>query len=406
VEEQETSTTMLTLSKGFASIEQYDNEGTVNFSPCPDIYSLGATLYNMLTGRVPTESILRATRPLIPPCEINSGISEKTQYAILKAMEIVPANRFQTVDEFLAALDKPVIEKKKKQNVLKQQPVTSNDDTTVVKVPQQVQQKQDASLANEETVIHQPVNVTAPVKKKKRIVVYSILISIFAFAISVFAWNNLGGFGKSNEAVTEIIYPSGQDESGAIANAAVVEEEPGNTEDPVQEEEIVTSIPQNDSQTLTVLPVAEATTPETELPARPDVSLPAAYENYLAAGKDYMQAGEYEEARKEFVQAEKIKTDPEVQALLRECDTHINKIKIAELKNRYEEKMSFGRFIIVRKKSTGLYGAIDEQVREIIPCKYYSVGVSDTGRAFEREDGLFDIYNPYGVMIGEGLTNY
>lgn len=47
VEEQETSTTMLTLSKGFASIEQYDNEGTLNFSPCPDVYSLGATLYNM-----------------------------------------------------------------------------------------------------------------------------------------------------------------------------------------------------------------------------------------------------------------------------------------------------------------------------------------------------------------------
>ena len=28
IEQEETSTTMLTLSKGFASIEQYDNEGT------------------------------------------------------------------------------------------------------------------------------------------------------------------------------------------------------------------------------------------------------------------------------------------------------------------------------------------------------------------------------------------
>lgn len=50
IEQQETSTTMLTLSKGFASIEQYDNEGTQSFSPCPDIYSLGATMYNLLTG--------------------------------------------------------------------------------------------------------------------------------------------------------------------------------------------------------------------------------------------------------------------------------------------------------------------------------------------------------------------
>ncbi|MEO3238107.1 serine/threonine-protein kinase, partial [Parabacteroides distasonis] len=49
IEQEETSTTMLTLSKGFASIEQYDNEGTQVFSPRPDIYSLGATMYNLLT---------------------------------------------------------------------------------------------------------------------------------------------------------------------------------------------------------------------------------------------------------------------------------------------------------------------------------------------------------------------
>ncbi|MDO4756635.1 MAG: serine/threonine-protein kinase, partial [Parabacteroides sp.] len=52
IEQQETSTTLLTLSKGFAAIEQYDDEGIINFSPCPDIYSLGATMYNLLTGKI------------------------------------------------------------------------------------------------------------------------------------------------------------------------------------------------------------------------------------------------------------------------------------------------------------------------------------------------------------------
>ena len=101
---------MLTLSKGFASIEQYDNEGTQSFSPCPDIYSLGATMYNLLTGKIPTESILRATRPLQNPSELNKNISPKTEAAIIKAMQIIPADRFQTVDEMMAVLDFPAEE--------------------------------------------------------------------------------------------------------------------------------------------------------------------------------------------------------------------------------------------------------------------------------------------------------
>ncbi|MDR1403841.1 MAG: Kae1-associated serine/threonine protein kinase, partial [Tannerellaceae bacterium] len=110
VERKETSTTMLTLSKGFASIEQYDNEGTQIFSPCPDIYSLGATMYNLLTGKIPAESILRATRPLKNPSELNPDITFKTEEAILKAMQINPADRFQTIAEMMEALDMPPVE--------------------------------------------------------------------------------------------------------------------------------------------------------------------------------------------------------------------------------------------------------------------------------------------------------
>ena len=71
---------------------------------------------------------------------------------------------------------------------------------------------------------------------------------------------------------------------------------------------------------------------------------------------------------------------------------------------QYEEKMAFGDYRIVRKKSNGRYGAIDENGYEKIPCRYLSVGIAEGGRAFERTDNLFDIYNTKGELITEGAT--
>lgn len=50
---QETSTTPPGLTKGFAPLEQYTSVS--EFSPQIDVYSLGATLYAMLTGSTPPE---------------------------------------------------------------------------------------------------------------------------------------------------------------------------------------------------------------------------------------------------------------------------------------------------------------------------------------------------------------
>ncbi|MBQ9636553.1 MAG: protein kinase [Prevotella sp.] len=50
---QETSTTPPGLTKGYAPLEQYTS--VTEFSPKIDVYSLGATLYAMLTGQTPPE---------------------------------------------------------------------------------------------------------------------------------------------------------------------------------------------------------------------------------------------------------------------------------------------------------------------------------------------------------------
>ena len=88
------------------------------------------------------------------------------------------------------------------------------------------------------------------------------------------------------------------------------------------------------------------------------------------------------------------------------CDEKEAAKLLAGRKAQYEMKKTFGNFTIVRKKSTMLYGAIDSDANERIPCKYRNVGIAENGRAFERKDGLFDIYNADGVLVNEGSTYY
>lgn len=76
-----------------------------------DIYSLGAVLYEMLTGRVPYEgetpisvALKHVRERLIPPTRYNPSIPTLLEAAVIKALAKRPEDRFSNITEMIAAL--------------------------------------------------------------------------------------------------------------------------------------------------------------------------------------------------------------------------------------------------------------------------------------------------------------
>lgn len=102
------STTVHGYSTSYSSPEQMLGEGTDVRS---DLYSLAATLYDLLTGVRPADALERRAAALIgkldllrPACQLNPAVSPMLSEWLNRALTLVPAGRFASADEMRQAL--------------------------------------------------------------------------------------------------------------------------------------------------------------------------------------------------------------------------------------------------------------------------------------------------------------
>ncbi len=77
-----------------------------------DLYSVGVVLYELLTGQVPFDgeapvsiALKHVSERPVPPGQLRPGIPPALEAVVMRALEKDPARRFQSAEEFIAALE-------------------------------------------------------------------------------------------------------------------------------------------------------------------------------------------------------------------------------------------------------------------------------------------------------------
>ncbi len=109
--------------------------------PRSDVYALAATLYHLLTARIPADALTRSidilegkTDPLQSPNQLNSSIPTEVSDVLMKALEIKRENRFSSAVIMRQVLRTAFVRVKEREAVAPIKPVKIEEDT-VLEIP-------------------------------------------------------------------------------------------------------------------------------------------------------------------------------------------------------------------------------------------------------------------------------
>jgi serine/threonine protein kinase len=95
------------LKPGFAPIEQYVDDGSMEQGRWTDVYALGAVIYFLASGKPPTSATSRVVRDTLPAlADVAQGFtySVELQTAVTRALSLRAIERYKSTGEFRNAL--------------------------------------------------------------------------------------------------------------------------------------------------------------------------------------------------------------------------------------------------------------------------------------------------------------
>lgn len=194
----ENTSTLLGSTPGYAPIEQ-SGSGVSEFYPSTDIYSLGATLYKLLTVNTPLPAHQLASGETLPP--LPHSVSAATRKAVECAMSLNRNNRPQNISEFLSLLEchseqKPVISTERSGGE-----ISNTDDGATVVADSVADNDNSHSAQNDKK--HPDDNTTKRTSNKRLITIIS-LVAICIIAI-IFGVKSCNGHKEEGAAETLLV---------------------------------------------------------------------------------------------------------------------------------------------------------------------------------------------------------
>lgn len=204
------------LKHGYAPSEQYYAKG--NQGPWTDIYSLCATMYKMLTGVIPPNSVERMEQDMYQsPTQMGIQVSQRTEYVLSKGLAVKVSDRYQNIGQLLTDLygEAPVMQQSGSSVPISDVSAAANP----------------ASLTNQSMHITVPPTQMGQTTAKNRKTAYIVIGSLAAIlVIGIILFLTLGKKDEKNK-TTETDKPS--TEAATDTNAST--DEP-TTEEPTTKE--------------------------------------------------------------------------------------------------------------------------------------------------------------------------